>query len=111
MPLTGFPVVVPIPVLWGDQDLFRHVNNTVPIKWFESSRVAYWELPGVREVIVESHLGPILAQVHCNYRHQLRYPDTIQVVLVCGVWDAPASSLSIRFSATRTTRSRPTGTR
>jgi acyl-CoA thioester hydrolase len=79
MPLTGFPVVVEIPVLWGDQDLFRHVNNTVPVKWFESSRVAYWELPGVREVIVESHLGPILAQVHCNYRHQLRYPDTIQV--------------------------------
>ena len=31
--------MVRIPVQWGDQDAFGHVNNTVPHRWFESARI------------------------------------------------------------------------
>ncbi len=30
--LDGYPVVLTLPVLWGDQDAFEHVNNTVYLR-------------------------------------------------------------------------------
>ena len=36
--LTDFPTTVTLPVQWGDQDAFGHVNNTVYLRWFESAR-------------------------------------------------------------------------
>jgi acyl-CoA thioester hydrolase len=79
MPLEGFPVVVQLPVLWSDQDLYGHVNNVVYLRWFECSRVAYWDSTGMRDVMKGAHRGPILAAVHCNFRQQLNYPDRIHV--------------------------------
>ena len=76
---VNFPIELKLPVLWGDQDMFRHVNNTIHLKWFESSRVAYWETTGMRQLMEPQHLAPILASVTCHYRHQIRYPDTVTV--------------------------------
>jgi acyl-CoA thioester hydrolase len=78
-PLNGFPEVVEIPVQWGDQDAFRHVNNTVYFRWFESSRIAYSRKIGLWELFEHANIGPILASVHCDYRRPLIYPDTIRV--------------------------------
>jgi acyl-CoA thioester hydrolase len=77
--LQGYPVVVSLPVLWGDQDAFGHVNNTVPIRWFESARIAYVDRQEIVELMNASGLGPILAAIGCNYRRQLHYPDTVHV--------------------------------
>ncbi len=77
--LVDFPTVIRLPIHWGDQDAFGHVNNTVPIRWFESSRIAYIER-GCSDLMQDSQkLGPILASITCNYRRQLRYPDTVRV--------------------------------
>ncbi len=78
MPLEEFPVKLRLPVLWGHQDLFGHVNNCVHLRWFESARVAYWD-HGVRSVMTPNDWGPILANVTCNYRKQINYPDHILV--------------------------------
>ena len=32
------PVLLKIPVQWGDQDAFGHVNNTRSIRWFEKKK-------------------------------------------------------------------------
>jgi acyl-CoA thioester hydrolase len=77
--LSGYPVVIKLPILWGDQDAFGHVNNTVPIRWFESARMAYMEKCGLGFLTDASGLGPILAAIECNYRRQLHYPDTVHV--------------------------------
>ena len=74
-----YPVVVTLPVLWGDMDAFGHVNNTIHIRWFESSRVAYLEEAGMSELMKAEKFGPILAGINCNYRRQVTYPDTIKV--------------------------------
>jgi acyl-CoA thioester hydrolase len=79
MGLEGFPIVVTIPVLWGDQDLFGHVNNTVHFRWFESARVRYWDDTGIRQQMAQDSVGPILAFASCDYRRQLDYPDTVDV--------------------------------
>ncbi|MCA9120422.1 MAG: acyl-CoA thioesterase [Planctomycetaceae bacterium] len=78
-PLNDFPVVISLPLQWGDQDAFGHVNNTVPIRWFESARVAYLEQSVMHQMMHAGGLGPILASVTCNYRRQLHYPDRVSI--------------------------------
>ena len=68
-----------MPVQWGDQDLFSHVNNTVYIRWIETSRVEYWYQSGLHDLLEPRGLGPILASVKCDYKKQIRYPDAIQI--------------------------------
>jgi acyl-CoA thioester hydrolase len=41
--MKGFPVSLTIPVLWGDMDALRHVNNTRYFTWFEAVRIAYFD--------------------------------------------------------------------
>jgi len=77
--LVSFPVVIAIPVQWGDQDAFGHVNNTVPFRWFESARIAYSRRIGLFERFQAEQIGPILAATSCNYRRQVTFPDTVQV--------------------------------
>ncbi|WP_435006660.1 acyl-CoA thioesterase [Tundrisphaera lichenicola] len=75
--LPGFPVSIPIPVFWGDQDAFRHVNNIVYLRWFESARVAYSSRVGLFDRMETENIGPILASSRCEYRSPLTYPDSV----------------------------------
>jgi acyl-CoA thioester hydrolase len=82
--LADFPAVVRLPVQWGDQDSFGHVNNAVYFRWFETARIAYLERIGLGEKHVGQSMsgddiGPILAAIGCNYRRQVKYPDTVLV--------------------------------
>jgi acyl-CoA thioester hydrolase len=82
--LAQFPAVIRLPVQWGDQDAFGHVNNIVYFRWFESARIAYLERIGLGEkhsglMTSGENLGPILAAIGCNYRRQIKYPDKVIV--------------------------------
>jgi len=77
--LLAYPVVIELPVQWSDQDAIGHVNNTVPIRWFESARIAYLERDGMESRLQAAGVGPILAAVSCNFRRQLHYPDSVLV--------------------------------
>jgi acyl-CoA thioester hydrolase len=74
-----FPVVLTLPVQWGDQDAFSHVNNTIPLRWFESARIAYCERIGLGASRATDGIGPILASQTCNYRRQVTYPETVHI--------------------------------
>ena len=74
-----YPSVLSLPVVWGDMDAFQHVNNTTSIRWFESSRIRFMEEIELTSLLREQGVAPILAAVSCNYRQQLRYPDTVHV--------------------------------
>jgi acyl-CoA thioester hydrolase len=77
--LHGFPVVVEIPVHWGEMDSFRHVNNTVFFRYFESARIAYLDRIGFRQESDHGGVGPILASTHARFRRPLTYPDSVRV--------------------------------
>jgi acyl-CoA thioester hydrolase len=77
--LKGYPVVISVPVQWGDQDAFGHVNNTVYFRWFESARIAYFQRIGLRAVVPGERIGPILASSSCEYRKSITFPDTVRV--------------------------------
>lgn len=76
---ANFPSVLTLPVLWGNQDAFGHVNNVVYFRWFESARIEYWNHVGIDDLVEHEKIGPILAAINCNYRRQLNFPDTVHI--------------------------------
>jgi len=77
--LATHPTVVAIPVQWGDQDSFGHVNNVVFFRWFETARVEYLHRAGLAHMMTGIGIGPILASIKCDFKRQLNHPDTILV--------------------------------
>jgi acyl-CoA thioester hydrolase len=76
--LTAFPVIVTIPLQWGDQDAFGHVNNTIYVRWCEIARIEYLIRAGLWMVSPDG-IGPILASITCDYRRPLTHPDRVLV--------------------------------
>lgn len=77
--LARYPVVVEVPVAWGEMDAFGHVNNIVYFRYFETARIAYFERLDVPEFLARDPVGPILAETACRFRAALSYPDTVSV--------------------------------
>jgi len=77
--LAGFPVIVELPVVWGEMDSYRHVNNVVYFRYFESARLEYFRRLDWFEYEKETGIGPILAATQARYRKPLTFPDTISV--------------------------------
>jgi len=77
--LAHCPVVIEIPVAWGEMDSFQHVNNIVYLRYFESARIAYFERLRLMEFMHLTGIGPILGSVQCKYKIPLTYPDTVSV--------------------------------
>ena len=75
--IKGFRSVIEIPVAWGDMDAAQHVNNTVYLRYGESSRIAYMQHVGLSFDL--NGLGIILAEVNCKYKFPLTFPDTVNV--------------------------------
>lgn len=93
--LAEYHSIIQLPVQWGDQDAFGHVNNTIYFRWFESARIAYFQHTGIEGPLSAVGLGPILASIQCDYRRQVTYPD---VVLVgARVTRVGNSSMSMRY--------------
>lgn len=77
--LKDFPVVVELPVVWGEMDARQHVNNAVYFRYFESDRTLYFEKLGVWKMIGDTGVGVILASINCRFRIPLTFPDKISV--------------------------------
>lgn len=90
--LADFHLVISVPVQWGDQDSFNHVNNTVYLRWCESARIEYLRRIGLWQV-TDDGVGPILANISCDFRRPLTYPDTVHV----GVGVAKIGNSSFRM--------------
>lgn len=74
-----YHVVLTQDVIWNDMDAYGHVNNTVYLRYFESARIAWFDAIGISEHKARTGIGPILANVMCNFRLPLDYPDRIQI--------------------------------
>jgi acyl-CoA thioester hydrolase len=77
--LMGYPVAVELPVVWGEMDSYRHVNNVVYFRYFESARVEYFRRLEWFEYERVTGVGPILAATEARFRKPLTFPDRISV--------------------------------
>jgi acyl-CoA thioester hydrolase len=77
--LTKYPVVIELPVSWGDMDALQHVSHTVYFHYFLNGRIAYLENLEMLNSMEESGVGLILASIECRFKIPLTYPDKLFV--------------------------------
>jgi len=77
--LGAYPVIIEIPVAWGEMDAFGHLNNVVYFRYLESGRVAFLRALGDVEFMGGTGIGPILASVQCRFKAPVTFPDTLIV--------------------------------
>jgi len=77
--LKDFPVIVKIPVAWGDMDALGHVNNIRYFKYFETARIKYFEEIELADIMQKSIVGPILASTSAKFIKPVIYPDMISI--------------------------------
>jgi acyl-CoA thioester hydrolase len=75
----NFPTQVRIPVAWGEMDSFGHVNNIYYFRYFETTRIHFFQEIGLLQYKRERGIGPILAETSCRFRKPVYYPDTLTV--------------------------------
>jgi len=93
---TPFPVVVRIPVAWGDMDAFQHVNNTVYLRWFQEARIVYFDAGSVAWRDISGKVGPIQATAQIRYLAPVTYPDVVQVRV--GVEKVGTTSMVMKYT-------------
>lgn len=79
MSKQDFTHLLPLPVRWGDADIFGHVNNVQYIRYLESGRVAYCEDALNLPLEIGMKTGWLLADIQCAFLQQVHYPENIQV--------------------------------
>lgn len=76
------PVVIEVPVAWGEMDAFGHVNNVAYYRYMESSRVAFCSAVGWMPTGSQGQSGvwPILHSAQIRFRSPVVYPDTLKII-------------------------------
>jgi acyl-CoA thioester hydrolase len=85
--LAGYPVVIQQPVVWGEMDFYRHVNNTVYFRYFENVRLEYFRRLDWFDYERDTGVGPILAATQARFRKPLAYPDTVSISARVAQWN------------------------
>lgn len=79
----GLVVEIEIPVAWGEQDAFGHLNNVVYFRYFESVRMHYLERIGILRSYADTGVGVILASTSCDFRKPIFWPSKLLVRTGC----------------------------
>lgn len=72
-----------IPIAWGEQDAFGHLNNVFYFRYMESVRMHYLERIGVLRSLEDSGVGVILATTTCDYLRPVHWPATLIIRAGC----------------------------
>ena len=76
--LENYSEVVRFPVHWGEMDALGHVNHVRYLVWFETARMAMFARLGLTDT-GDTPMGPILANVSCDYSAPVEWPAEIAV--------------------------------
>ncbi|KEZ77006.1 acyl-CoA thioesterase [Salinisphaera hydrothermalis] len=75
---SDYAHITPIKVKWGEMDSLGHVNNTVFFRYSEDGRIDY-----IHRITeggdTQTSAGPILADLQCSFRRQLRFPADVEI--------------------------------
>src|SRR5215470_18010694 len=99
--LAGFPVILELPVCWGEMDSYQHVNNVVYFRYFENARLEYFRRLDWFAFEKETGVSPILASTQCRFRRALTYPDTIRIGARAVAVDADRFTIDYRLVSER----------
>eukprot|EP00656_Telonema_subtile_P007965 TRINITY_DN13744_c0_g1_i1.p1 TRINITY_DN13744_c0_g1~~TRINITY_DN13744_c0_g1_i1.p1 ORF type:complete len:182 (+),score=17.68 TRINITY_DN13744_c0_g1_i1:213-758(+) len=98
LPCVLWPINVKIPVQWGDQDAYHHVNNTTYYRWFETAHIQYLQRLGIMERgNANDKNGAIIAHSECDFIFPVSYPG--DVIVSCRGTAVGRSSLQVEYRA------------
>lgn len=82
---SGFTFSVPVQVRFSETDMFGHVNNTVPITYFEFARIEYMKELGLMQRWLKgsSDLFPVVADMQVDYTQQVYFDEMLDVYVKC----------------------------
>lgn len=76
-----FSFSAPVQVRFSETDMFGHVNNTVPITYFEFARIEYMKELGLMQRWLEGDgdLFPVIADMQVDYTQQVYFDEKLDV--------------------------------
>jgi len=67
-----------LPVRWGDMDALGHVNNIMYFRYFEQTRIDWYEQAGFAP-LGTGDTGMVIVDNHAEYRRPVHYPATMDI--------------------------------
>ena len=83
--LQEYPIVLTLPILWGNQDELGHVNNVVYLRWAQEIAIAHWQSLASAEML--ANYVWVVARHEIDYRAPLMLGDHAEA----RTWVAPAA--------------------
>ena len=76
-----FTFFTPIKVRFSETDLYGHMNNTVPIVYFEQARIEFLNNLGIMEEWLDREINNIIviADIQCDYVKQVYFDEQLKV--------------------------------
>lgn len=95
----GFFFKIPIKVRFSETDMFGHVNNTVPLTYFEEVRMDFFKSKGLIEIWADSDEMPVVADMQCDYLQQVYFDEPLFVHIK--VANIGTSSIDLHYMITK----------
>ncbi|RKP37447.1 hypothetical protein BJ085DRAFT_38450 [Dimargaris cristalligena] len=84
--LKDYPLIINLPVQWGEQDTFGHLNNVSYLRYFETAHMSYFaslgEYMSERDFfdLWQARGVGIIAKVQdCKYKQVIEFPDNVYI--------------------------------
>lgn len=77
----GFFFSAPVQVRFSETDMFGHVNNTVPIAYFEFARIEFMKEMGLMQRWLQAgnELFPVVADMQVDFVQQVYFDEKLDV--------------------------------
>ncbi|MEK4091125.1 MULTISPECIES: acyl-CoA thioesterase [unclassified Viridibacillus] len=95
----GFSFSVPVQVRFSETDMFGHMNNTVPITYFEYARIEFLKHLGFMEKWMQGdeEAIPVVADIQCDYVKQVYFEEQLNIFVK--IENIGNSSLDLHYLA------------
>lgn len=77
----GFSFYAPVHVRFSETDMFGHVNNTVPIAYFEYARIEFMKEIGLMQgwLSKDGDLIPVVADMQVDFIQQVFFDEQLRI--------------------------------
>lgn len=79
--MEDFTFSVPVSVRFSETDMYGHLNNTVPLTYFEYARIEYLKTAGhmVDWLNPKGTTIPVVADLQCDYMKQVFFDEKLSI--------------------------------
>jgi len=95
---ADFPVRLPMPTRWADDDAYGHANNVVYYAWFDTT-VNGWLMQATGTDVRRLPAIGVVAETSCRYLAPVGFPDQLEIGL--GVDRLGGRSVTYRLAVFR----------